>query len=529
MKNVLLLLKVGLKSSFTFNGTRRKRRIKAGAVGATAALGGLLFMAVVAGYGLMLSTLCDMANTPELLLTGGLVLGMLMSLITGIAKTPGSLFAAKDFEMLSALPVTDSELFLSKLALVYSFNLTGMGSIALPFALVYGIKYGASFGFYPALIAALLILPMLVGTVSGVISLFISRISSKSRAGNFFMLVLSMAFIVLVMIGSMSMSSVPEGDMIRALGNFSASLRTFVPTGLFASSVLGDYANLLLLLLLCGVPFGLFAALSAGLFKQVNIAFGEKRMRGNFKTKRLRKIGEKSVSGALFSRELRGYFSFYGYVMNTGVGALMALIFTGILLFGGASAFTESISPDVGETVVLPLFICMLCFCGLASPPTAAGISMEGNRLWILRSLPVSAKDIFAAKLKLQLMLMWPVSVICGVVAALVLKTGVLGAAAAVAVPMAYALFAGLAGLVINLNLPMLDWKNPMVPIKRSASVIVCMLVDFAALALPTVIYILTGVNFLLFAALVFVIIIAASAVMWNWLKTGGSRKLYSL
>ncbi len=106
----------------------------------------------------------------------------------------------------------------------------------------------------------------------------------------------------------------------------------------------------------------------------------------------------------------------------------------------------------------------------MIAPPTASGISIEGNRLWILRSLPVSAADIFKAKLKLQLLIMWPVCVIAGGAAAFALGAGPLNAAITILLPMAYALFSGLVGLVTNLMLPMLNWKTPWCPSSAAAA-----------------------------------------------------------
>lgn len=529
MRNVYLLVKVGLLSALSGSGTKKRRRLRAGAIGATALFGGLLFMAFMGAYGYMLSALLDVTNTPELLLSGGLAIGLVVSLVTGVTKIPGVLFAAKDFELLAALPVTDTQLFLSKLVLAYTFSLTGIGGISLPFAVVYGVKYGAPFGFYLAVLAGLVIAPLLVCAVAGVLALFISRIASRSRASNLLMLLLSMALIVLIMLGSMSISSMPEGDLVKTFSGYSAALSAFLPTGLFTSAALGAYGDLFWLLLICGVPFGLFAGLSARVFRKANLSMGERRMRGNFKAKRLEKIGGKSVSSALFSRELKGYFAFYGYVMNTAAGALMALIFTGLLVFGGEALFASAVDPSINVSVVLPLFVAMMCYCGVIAPPTASGISIEGNRLWILRSLPVSAADIFKAKLKLQLLIMWPVCVIAGGAAAFALKAGALNAAIAILLPMAYALFSGLVGLVTNLMLPMLDWKNPMVPIKRGGSVLLCMVVGFVAVAVPVVIFLLTGPDFTVFAVTVLAFVLIACAALWRWLKTSGSKKFYAI
>ncbi len=527
----VFLVKVGLLSSLTVSGSKRKRRLKVGAIGAIALLGGLLFMAFMGMYGYMFSMLMDMAGTPELLLSGGLAIGLLVSLITGLVKIPGVLFAAKDFELLASLPVTDTELFLSKLALAYTFCMTGTGGISLPFAVVYGVKYGASFGFYLAVLLGLLIAPLLVCAVAGLISILISRFASRSRASNLMMLVLSMVMLAAIFIGSMTISAMPDSDIIRAFSGYSTTLAAFPPTGLFASAATGAYFDLFWLLLVCGIPFALFAALSSKVFRRANLSMGERHMKSDFKAKSLSKIGGKSISSALFSRELKSYFSFYGYVMNTAAGPLMALVFTGLMLYGSEAMIAPGTQedPKLLETVLFPIIVGLVSYCGVISPPTASGISIEGNRLWILRSLPVSAADIFISKLKLPLLIMWPVCIITGVASALVLNLGALNTAIAIILPMVYALFASLAGLICNLLLPMLNWKNPMVPIKRSGSVFLCMLVGFVAIGIPVAVLLLTGVNFSAFAIALAVVLLVVCAFMWRWLKTSGSKRFYAI
>lgn len=529
MRNVYLLTKVGLLSAFS-GSTKKKRRLQTTLVGSTALLGSLLFMAVMGFYGWSLSMILDYAGVPELLISGGLFIGLFMSLITGITKIPGALFAARDYEMLASLPVTNAELFLSKLLLAYTFSMTGIGGVTLPFCVVYGVKYGASFGFYLAVLAGVLIAPMLVCAAAGVVAMFISRIASRSRASNIVMLILSLAFVIGIMFVSMSFSSMPDNDLAVKMIGYRDALKVFLPTRLFSSAVMGDYVNLFWLLLLCGVPFGLFAALSAGLFKKSNIAMGEKRTRGNFKAERLSRIGERSVGRALFARELNSYFSFYGYVLNTAVGAILMLIFTAMLVFGSGEMFgVAGLDAATARSLVLPIFVAMMCYCVVLSPPTATGISIEGNRLWILRSLPVSAADIFKAKLKLQLLINWPVCVICSVVASLYLKVDALAAVMAVLLPMAYSLLAGLVGLVTNLLLPMLNWKNPMVPVKRSGSVFLCMVIGIVSLAVPAIVYGISGIDFVLFGAIVLVAILGAGALVWRWLTTRGAKRFYAL
>lgn len=533
MKNIFLLTKVGLLSAFSTQKSKKRKAAKATGVGAYL-LGGLLLLSLVGVYGYMLCEVGAWISQPQLVLSLGAAIGMLMALFLGIAKTPGALFAAKDFETLSALPITATELFLSKLTLVYTFAFSSVGMILFPFSVAYAIRFGVSVTLVLSVLAALIFLPMLCAAISGVIALVISRLASRFRSTNAAMIVLSLVFIVAVFAFSftMGMASEDEAAMLSLFSGISSTLNSILPVKLFVDGVGGSLLSVVALMALCAAPFGLFSLLCARIFRRINIALGEKHMRADYKAKDLHALKQGSASAALFRRELKLYTSTYVYVMNTIVGPIMGLLMAGLLFFGGPGLFADVPTEELAvlEAVILPLYLVIVCFAMAVAPPTSAGISLEGDRLWILKSLPVRTVSIFWTKIKLQLLLTVPVAVLAALSALFVFQpSDPVILVSLFLVPLLFSLFAGLSGLAVNLLLPNLTWKNPVVPVKKGAAVLVTMLVNFLMIALPVVMHTVAGMSLSIVLPGAILLLTLGCAALWLWLRSKGVKRFAAL
>ena len=528
MKNVLLLTKLGLLSSWG-GGRKSKKRRSQSVMLALMGIGTLLLIALMGLYAWGLSMLVELAGAPTLMISMGFLLGAVISVFFGIAKTPGMLFAAKDFETLMSLPLKEREVFFSKLLMVYFSHMTGMVTVALPFSVVYGIRFGGEAGYYVMMVLALLLVPFLLMVVSSLISLLIARIAQRFRHTNAVMLVLTLVAICAILAGSMLLGTVGESDMIAALAGMDRSLSAFPLTAWIIGTLQGSGAALLKLALLSLLPFAALTVVFAKTYRRINSALCERRSRGGY---RLGAMRSASPVKALRRREIKSYFSQYYYVFNTAVGGLMLLILTVLLVIGGPKVIGQIVSSG-GEAVVsgmlLPLLVLIECFCVMVGCTTASSISLEGSRIWILQSLPVTAKEIFRSKLAVQLLITLPVLPIVTVAAALVLGLTLAESLTLLIVPALAALLTGLTGLITNLLFPMLDWKNPMIPVKRGASVMVTMLACFAVMAIGGVAYWKIGGDFVIFCAVAAVVLAVLCAAAWRWLCTAGAKRFAQL
>jgi ABC-2 type transport system permease protein len=158
---------------------------------------------------------------------------------------------------------------------------------------------------------------------------------------------------------------------------------------------------------------------------------------------------------------------------------------------------------------------------------TASAISMEGKTLWVVKSMPVSARDWLTGKLTLSLSLAIP-SVFIG---STMVSIGI-GAGAAewfwmYVVPLTYAVAFGVFGLWLNIRMPKLDWHGEAEVVKQSASTMICVFAGMGAGAAPAIIAGITRSAWVLAATVI--VLLALTLWMWRSLMKSGERRLLQL
>lgn len=105
---------------------------------------------------------------------------------------------------------------------------------------------------------------------------------------------------------------------------------------------------------------------------------------------------------------------------------------------------------------------------------TGVSISIEKNKIEVLKSFPISAMDIFVPKVALQLYLSIPVIIVLNSVMAVMLKFDFRTILLGYLMPITFSAFSSVLGYGINILLPNFDWENITFVVKRSLSTIIC-------------------------------------------------------
>jgi len=182
---------------------------------------------------------------------------------------------------------------------------------------------------------------------------------------------------------------------------------------------------------------------------------------------RMERLGASHVLLSLYRREFKRYFSSGVYVTNTIMGPVMGTLMAGALCFAGTDALSEMMGVPLNISPVVPFFV------GGAfgmMPPSAVSVSMEGKNWWIVKTLPLTAKAVFDAKILLSLSLIAPFYLAAEVFLMLALKPAGLDVLWTILIPAVISLFACVAALWANLLLPRFDWDNEVTIVKQSAS-----------------------------------------------------------
>ena len=162
---------------------------------------------------------------------------------------------------------------------------------------------------------------------------------------------------------------------------------------------------------------------------------------------------------------------------------------------------------------------------------TVPSVSLEGEQLWQLQSLPVTPWQVLRAKLDLHLLVTLPPALLClgcGLVLLRAPWTAALLAGLLVALDV---VFTAAAGLMLGVTMPRFHWTSEMAVIKQNPSVLLALLLNWAA-------GFVLGVGVLVLAQFVSAeaawmaalgILALADGAALRWLQTKGAERLQRL
>jgi len=460
MKKLWLLIKIYLLKFSGFNKLKYSHDPKARKKQKLRAFGGVvivllsLFSICVSYYGNYY--VFSGMGRPELILTLGAAGACMFMLILTLLRAGQALFGFKDFDLVMALPVKGSTVVMSRIGVLYLQNVAFMFLLMLPAAGIYAVFERPGAIFYPLMLLGALLLPLiplLIGSALGtVITLVAARFKRKNLLTSFLTILLALGIMLL----SMSISS--EEQMTQmVLGTIDALGRIYPPAFWYMNGCLGDLPAFLLYTGVSVALFGLFSVLVGRYFGRLNTAFTARIKIKNAK-KQSKKTNSKSC--ALYRKELTRYFASPIYVTNTAFGGVLLLAAAAAFLCVGSETVLGALQLPAGEELIrkiLPFALGLFC---VMSATTPVSISIEGNRFWQIRVLPVTAKELLSAKLALSLTIILPPLAISATLFAIALKADLLSAFLLFVVPLGYSLLAGVLGLWLNLAFPKFDWES---------------------------------------------------------------------
>ena len=196
-----------------------------------------------------------------------------------------------------------------------------------------------------------------------------------------------------------------------------------------------------------------------------------------------------SPSKALFSREIKRLLSSPVYILNAGLGVIFIAIAAVALVIKKAYFLKLVAQMGFDNGTIAAGFVFGLCLMASVVLFTAPSISLEGKTLWIVKSLPISEKDILSAKLNLHIYLTVIPIVLASVAAIYVLAPSALNAITIFLAPVFFLMLSANIGLICNLKSPNFDWINETQVVKQSVSVLLAMLFSSLAVLVPGALY----------------------------------------
>lgn len=412
----------------------------------------------------------------------------LMTLFFTILKSNGFLFAFRDYDLVMSLPVSHGAVIASRFFQMYLMNLAGCLLVMLPMGTACAAFSRPGPGFYLVWLAGMLLAPLIPTTLAAVLGALITAAAVRFRYTRPAALVLSFGamfvylyFVMKFSFGGQAMFDSMDAQGMASLGAaLSAQIRRlYPPAALFTEAAAeGRLLSLLWFALISLGWFLAFVSLLSLKYQELNTALASRRRAGNFRLGRLRR---QSPLAALYQKELKRFFSTNIYVLNVGMGVIMALG-ASLALFFLAGQGLEPAEGDSQAILLLKglmaspkaarLAMGLLPF-GLAgllgsSCSTCSALSLEGKNLWILQSLPLRPKTVFDSKILVNLTLVLPASLISSALLALRFASGPADTLLLFLVPLSYSLFIPVWGMYVNIKLPNYGWETEAAVVKQS-------------------------------------------------------------
>ncbi len=454
------------------------------------------------------------------------ILIFLMTFVGSVFSAQSLLFNSKDNELLLSMPIPPFYILTSRILLLFILNSMYGVLVAIPAIAAYFVATDFSAVTLALFILATVLIIVFSSALTGFLGWVIAIVSSRVRKNNLMQIIASVAFFGIYYVICFNMSEymqmlVEKGEVIA-----NAIQKAFPPFYYFGL-ICAEHKlwAVFALAAISIIPFVLVCILISKSF--IKITAGKKiASKVKYVEKELKVSGVKS---ALLRKEISKFFSLPALILNSATGIIMQILLTGMVIFNSESLIDQlGLLGDEDIMGIVPWIICMgMGFLCSMIDPAATLISLEGNRINLIRSMPISSDDFYFAKFAANYIIGLPTTVICTVIICIFLKIPVLTSITMLAVLLLFFALTTLVNLTANICMPKFIWNSETVVIKQSGSVIVGML---AGIALTGVCFspyfiLMNYVSLNIYLLLAAVIITAISLIFIKFIKTSGKKK----
>ena len=440
-----------------------------------------------------------------------------------VFNTYSGLYHPKDNDLLLSMPIPVRTIIISRLLNVYLLGVMYSGVVMLPTLIVYWLIAGATAQNVICGLILFLIITAFVLILSCLLGRVVASISLKLKNKSFVIVLIALAGIVgyyfiyfkaQEWIRDLVANAMIYGESIKGSA-YVLYLFGRIGEGDIISTLIFTAATALLLALTIFI-------LSRGFLKIATstASIGKVRYREKI-------VKEKSVFGALLTKEFARFTSSPNYMLNCGLGVL--LIFAGgvFMLIKGNDILTL-IGTALGGRFDLALMLLCAALMTLSSMNDMAvpSVSLEGKSIWIPQSMPVEAKTVLKAKAAMQLILTLIPMLFAVICTAIVSEASPAEKLMLCLLPLIFSVFSAMFGSYIGVMRPIMEWTTEIIPIKQSGAVAIVLFGGWGFVALFAVPYFLLGhlIGLLPYLIIWTVIYAAASVLLYRQLITKGAE-----
>lgn len=398
-------------------------------------------------------------------------IALLLGVFGDVFTTYAGLYKAKDNEFLLSMPIPPAMVLGVRMLAIYLMGLFFEAMVFIPAMIAYWVRGIGSVTAVVFPILQFFLLGAVITALSCALGWVVALISGKLKSKAVTSALLTLVLLGVYYVVYFRLNSLLQDAAAHAteLGDF-FSLYLY-PLKVFGQGATGDVLPMLLSALISAALFAVCYYILARTFLHI---VTENRGSG-YKAAKVRNAASRTPARALLAREGRHFTQSTNYMLNSGLGLVMLVVLCVVLLIkrndipGLLNALSLISAPVVRVfPILLTAVICLaLSTCTISAP----SVSLEGGSIWILKTMPLSTREILLAKVRFHALVCLPLAVITAVMAGIVFALPALTVVCMAVTVLLFGYFIDLYGLMKNLSHPLLSWTNEMVPVKQSVSV----------------------------------------------------------
>ena len=516
--------------SYFYNAKTNERRSK-GATVAFIVLFAAVMIVIIGGmfFGMSLALCAPLAQAGMSWLYFAIMslMAAFLGAFGSVFNTYAGLYAAKDNDLLLALPIPVRTLMASRLLGVYLMGLMYAAVVIVPAVIVYWMRVSAA----PMAILGGVLLTVLISafvlTLSCALGWLVAKVSRRLKRKSFITVIISLAGIAVYYFFVFKAQTALEALIANAALYGEKVKGAAHPLYLVGCVGTGDGRAMLLVTLIVAALFALMWALLAHSFLKLSTATGA----SGHTVYRERALKRQSADAALFKKELARFTASPNYMLNCGLGILLLPVAGVALLIKGGELLLllQMAFGDRGgcAEVLLCTGVCAIASMNDMATPS---VSLEGKSLWLAQSLPVKPWQVLRAKLKVQLALTaLPALVPLACMAFILPVTAALPLVFVEA--LAYIAFSACLGLTLGVARANLTWTSELMPIKQSLAVTIALFGGWLYAIVFAGLYLWQGwkLGAAAYLTIAAAVTLAVTALLLRWLKTKGAQRFAAL
>lgn len=459
----------------------------------------------------------------------------LMALAVGVVGSVfgvySGIYKAKDNEYLLSMPIPPKMIVFVRLIASWAVSLIMEITVLTPCFIVYAgyESIGAKeiLCWILLVIAASFICLALTCLVGWVVAFVASKVKNKSIISA----LAGIAFIALYYVFYFNVNKLLAKLVENAFAMGESIQQKSYPLYAFGKAFTGD---ILLTLVVAAIAALLFAAsfvFISGSF--ISVATSNKGSKSGGKNAAVAQASK--LSRTLVKREFKHYLSSASYIMNCSLGTIF-MVFAAVALVIKAEDvrfFMQMLPMLLGGYAGLTSVAIALLLGLMASMNdlTSPSIALEGDTLWILRTIPIDMGEVINAKIRFHLLLTLPSLAVLLAAIQYVLMLNWVDFALISVCAVSYVFLEAYGGIAVNIKMPGLDWVNETAAVKQSGSVAIALFGGWVLCILEGVIcYLLRdAAASAVMLGIIGAVNLAAVLAIGRWLKSGGAKALSEL